>query len=83
MVARMISGRGFLISLTQWLNATLSGDPDMPFSSRTAIEANVGKRGWIIMEALIDLGFAIITGERDHCRNSLAGDSGAIEEGQT
>jgi len=67
----MISGRGFLIGLTQWLNATLSGDPDMPFSSRTAIGANAGKRGWIIMEAFIDLLFALITGERDHCRNSL------------
>lgn len=79
----MISWRGFLIGLTQWLNATLSGDPDMPFSSRSALEANAGRRGWIIVEALIDLGFAIITGERDHCRNSLAGDHGAIEEGQT
>ena len=39
----MLSGRGFLIGLTQWLNATLSGDPDMPFSSRTAIEAATGK----------------------------------------
>jgi hypothetical protein len=66
----MISPRGFLIGLTQWLNATLSGDPDMPFSSRSAIEAGKGKRGWIIMEAVIDLLFAIIAGERGHCRNS-------------
>ena len=70
----MLSGRGFLVGLTQWLNATLSGDPDMPFSSRAAMEAGAGKRGWIIVEALIDLLFAIMTGERDHCRNSLAGD---------
>lgn len=70
----MISPRGFLIGLTQWLNATLSGDPDMPFSSRSAIESGAGKRGWIIMEAVIDLLFAVFTGERDHCRNSLVGD---------
>jgi len=71
----MISGRGFLIGLTQWLNATLSGDPDMPFSSRSAIEANAGKRRWIVIEAVIDLLFAVAMGERDHCRNSLAGPS--------
>lgn len=70
----MISVRGFLVGLTQWLNATLSGDPDMPFSSRAAAEAATGKRGWIITEAAINLGFAIVTGERDHCRNSLAGE---------
>lgn len=72
----MISPRGFLIGLTQWLNATLSGDPDMPFSSRSAIEAARGGRGWVIMEAFINLLFAVATGERDHCRNSLAGDDG-------
>lgn len=77
----MISWRGFLIGLTQWLNATLSGDPDMPFSSRTAIEAGKGRRRWVIIEAAINLGFAIVTGERDHCRNSLAGHETA-EEGQ-
>lgn len=70
----MLSGRGFLIGLTQWLNATLSGDPDMPLSSRSAIEAETGKRGWVILEALIDLLFAIFTGERDHCRGSLVGE---------
>jgi hypothetical protein len=72
----MLSGRGFLVGLTQWLNATLSGDPDMPLSTRSAIEAATGKRRWVIIEAFIDLLFAIVTGERDHCRNSLAGNSG-------
>ena len=67
-----ISINGFLVGLTQWLNATLNGDPDMPFSARTAIEAEKGRRGWIIIEAAINLGFAIITGERDHCRKALA-----------
>ena len=67
----MISVRGFLVGLTQWLNATLSGDPDMPFSARAALEANKGGRAWIITEAAIDLGFAVVTGERDHCRNTL------------
>ena len=67
----MISPRGFLIGLTQWLNATLSGDPDMPFSARTAIEAERGGRGWIAMEAFIDLLFAVAVGERDHCRNAV------------
>lgn len=69
----MISARGFLIGLTQWLNATLSGNPDQPFSARTAMEADAGKRGWIIVEAFIDLLFAIVVGERDHCRQSLGG----------
>lgn len=73
----MISKRGFLIGLTQWFNATFRGDPDEPFSSRTARGAAKGKRGWIIAEAVINLGFAIVTGERDHCRNSLAGDEPA------
>ena len=71
----MLSGRGFLVGLTQWLNATLSGDPDMPLSTRSAIEAAAGKRRWVIIEAFIDLLFAIVTGERDHCSNSLAGHS--------
>ncbi len=66
----MISGRGFLIGLTQWLNATTGGDPDQPFSARAAMGADKGKRGWIITEAAIDLLFAVITGERDHCRRS-------------
>lgn len=70
----MISKRGFLTGLTQWVNATLSGDPDTPFSSRAAQEAATGKRGWIIIEAAINLGFALVTGERDHCRNSLEAD---------
>ena len=69
----MFSGRGFLIGLTQWLNATLRGNPDQPFSARSAIEADAGKRGWIIMEAAINLLFAILTGERDHCRQSQRG----------
>jgi len=69
----MLSGRGFLIGLTQWINATLRGDPDQPFSARTATEADAGKRGWIIVEAAIDLLFAIVTGERDHCRQSQKG----------
>lgn len=72
----MISPRGFLIGLTQWLNATLSGDPDEPFSTRTARGAANGKRGWIIMEAVIDLLFAVVTGERGHCRNSLGHEGG-------
>lgn len=66
----MISGRGFLIGLTQWLNATLSGDPDKPFSTRAATEADKGARGWIIIEAAINLLFALVAGERDHCRKS-------------
>lgn len=69
----MLSGRGFLIGLTQWLNATLSGDPDQPFSTRAALGADTGKRGWVIVEAAINLMFAIGTGERDHCRNSAKG----------
>jgi hypothetical protein len=67
----MFSLKGFLIGMTQGLNATLSGDPDEPFSSRTAREASNGSRFWIITEALINLGFAIATGERNHCANSL------------
>lgn len=66
----MLSGRGFLMGLTQWLNATLSGDPDQPFSTRAATEADTGARGWIIVEAFIDLLFAVVIGERDHCRKS-------------
>lgn len=69
----MLSGRGFLIGLTQWLNATLSGNPDQPFSARSAMEADRGKRGWVIVEAFIDLLFAIALGERDHCRKSANG----------
>lgn len=68
----MLSWRGFLIGMTQWLNATLGGDPDQPFSARCAIEAEKGKRGWLIAEALIDFIFAFM-GQRDHCRMSLAG----------
>jgi hypothetical protein len=59
--------------MTQWLNATLGGNPDQPFSARCAIEAEKGGRGWVITEAFVNLVFALLKGERDHCRRSLAG----------
>lgn len=76
----MFSGRGFLIGLTQWLNASTEGNPDQPFSARSAIEADKGARRWIITEAAVDLLFAIISGERDHCRKSRIGPNARLPE---
>lgn len=69
----MFSFKGFLVGITQLVNGSLSGDPDTPFSARAAYEAESGHHGWVAMEAILDLVFAVLFGERDHCRNSLAG----------
>lgn len=62
---------GVLIAMTQGLNAVAGGNPDQTFSGRCAIDAANGSRWGIIREAFVDLLFAVITGERDHCRNSI------------
>lgn len=63
-----------LIAMTQGLNAATGGDPDQTFSGRTALEAREGRRLVIIREAMIDLLFAVIRGQRHHCEQSIEWD---------
>lgn len=63
-----------LIAMTQSLNATTGGNPDQTFSGRTAIEARTGRRWPVIREALINLIFAVIAGQRGHCEASIEWD---------
>lgn len=63
-----------LVSWTQALNAATGGNPDQTFSGRTALEAEQGSRWAISREAVIDLFFALIAGQRHHCAMSIERD---------
>lgn len=61
-------GKALLIALDQLLNALCGGWPDETISSRTWRWELSGTRSW--PRKLID-GFALILGDRDHCRESF------------
>lgn len=63
-----------LVAMTQGLNAVTGGNPDQSFSGRTALEARAGSRWAVIREAFINLIFAILAGQRDHCEASIEWD---------
>ena len=73
-----MSIRAILIAATQSLNAANGGNPDQTYSGRTALEAREGRRGAIIREALINLVFAVATGQRHHCEASIEWDETGI-----
>lgn len=60
-----------LVGLTQFLNTLLGGDPDQPFSGRSAIAKGLGKRWGKISVAIIDWIFKKLRNEDDHCFNSI------------
>jgi hypothetical protein len=63
-----------LIGVDQTANAVIGGNPDETISSRVGKAARTG--GWraTIAEAVIDLIFAILAGQRRHCENSIEWD---------
>lgn len=66
--------RSILIAITQSFNAANGGNPDQTYSGRTALDARNGSRWAIIREALINLVFAVVTGQRHHCEASIEWD---------
>lgn len=63
-----------LIGLDQTGNAALGGNPDETISSRVGKAAEAGKRRAIVIEAVINLAFAVIAGQRHHCAASIERD---------
>lgn len=63
-----------LIGFDQLGNALFDGNPDETISSRVGKAAIAGKRRAIILEALINLLFAVIRGQRNHCENCIERD---------
>lgn len=63
-----------LIGFDQTANAALSGNPDETISSRVGKAALRNSRRAIVAEALINLAFAIIAGQRNHCAASIEWD---------
>jgi hypothetical protein len=59
---------------TQSLNVVTGGDPDQTFSGRTGIMFLLGKRWAKTIMPVIDWIFNKITGEEDHCINSIEWD---------
>lgn len=60
-----------LIGVDQTANAAIGGNPDETISSRVAKAARSGRRGAIVVEAVINLLFALLSGERHHCEASI------------
>lgn len=64
--------RNILIGLDQLCNVILGGDDvDETISSAVGRKAAQGRRLFIALEAVIDLTFAVIAGERHHCANNV------------
>lgn len=63
-----------LIGIDQTGNAAFGGNPDETISSRVGKAAAKGKRRAIVLEATINLAFAVIVGQRDHCAASIERD---------
>lgn len=60
---------------TRFLSALLGGNRrGESTSSAVARKAMQGRRFYIIAEAAIDLGAAIVAGQRHHCANNVEGD---------
>lgn len=63
--------KNILISIDQLGNSVANGHPDETISSRVGRNAEQGQRGAIILEAGINIVFAVIAGERNHCQNAI------------
>lgn len=63
-----------LIGIDQTGNAALGGNPDETISSRVGKAAERGVRRAVILEAIINLIFAVAAGERHHCADSIERD---------
>lgn len=63
-----------LIGIDQTGNAALGGNPDETISSRVGKAAERGVRRAIVIEAAINLVFAVVAGERHHCAVSIERD---------
>ena len=62
---------------TRFLSALFGGDRrGESTSSAVARKAMQGRRGYIVLEALIDLLFAAFAGQRHHCANNVEGVGG-------
>lgn len=72
----MTWGRRLLVAFDQLGNTLCDGDPDETISSRVGKAALAGSRWALVAECLINAMFLIVTGERDHCRNSIEADEG-------
>lgn len=60
-----------LVAIDQLWNVLLGGNnPDETISSAVGRKALQGRRGFIVLEAFINLPFAFL-GERDHCQRSV------------
>lgn len=66
--------RRFLVGLDQLGNVIAGGDnPDETVSSAVGRKAQAGRYPFIVLEACINLFFALL-GERDHCARSIEWD---------
>lgn len=64
--------RRILVALDQLFNVLFGGNNvDETISSAVGRKAKAGRRFYIIWEAVINLMFAMITGERNHCENNI------------
>lgn len=64
----MSYARNLLSMTTRWLNALFGGNRrGESVSSAVGRKAMAGRRLYIIAEAVINLGFAMAKGERNHC----------------
>lgn len=63
-----------LIGFDQTANAMIGGNPDETLSSRAGKSAILGRRRGIIAEAAINLLFAVVAGQRNHCVASIEWD---------
>ena len=72
---KIISRAGFnmLLSVDQFGNAVLLGDPDETISSRTGRAIMSDHPNWVavVMQRLVDKMFHILLGERNHCINAV------------
>lgn len=67
--------RNILIGLDQLCNVILGGDDvDETISSAVGRKAAEGRRWAVAIEALIDVWFALLFGERHHCANNIEGE---------
>lgn len=63
-----------LIAIDQGGNAFFGGNPDETISSRVGRAALREVRGALTLRSIIDWLFLNLTGERDHCANSIEWD---------
>lgn len=58
----------FLISIDQLANTMLGGDEDNTLSSRSFIQAQTGKKRWVLMRKFVD---TLLWFDDNHCEESF------------